>query len=42
MNALKDKRKELESFLKKNKIKFNKNREYAMTMLAEHYESLKN
>jgi len=42
MNALKDKKKELESFLKKNKIKFNKNREYAMTMLAEHYESLKN
>jgi hypothetical protein len=42
MNALKDKKKELDVFLKKNKIKFNRNREYAMTLLAEHYESLKN
>jgi hypothetical protein len=42
MNVLKDKKKELDSFLKKDKIKFNKNRELSMTMLAEHYEFLKN
>ena len=41
MNALKDKKKELDIFLKKNKIKFNKNREYAMTRMAEYYESIK-
>ena len=36
-----DKRMELEKFLKKNKIKFKKQPEYAMTRMAEYYDSLK-
>ena len=42
MDVFRDKKKELDNYLKKNKIKFNRNREYAMTIMAEHYESLKN
>jgi hypothetical protein len=42
LNVLSDKKKELEIFLKKNKIKFNKDREYAMTQLSAYYDSLKN
>jgi hypothetical protein len=41
MDVFRDKKKELDNYLKKNKIKFNNNREYAMTFLAEHYEFLK-
>jgi len=42
LKVLSDKRKELEMFLKKNKIKFNQNREYAMAQLSEQYDRLKN
>jgi hypothetical protein len=42
LNVLKDKKPELDKFLKKNKIKFKKNPEFAMIKLAEYYDSLRN
>jgi hypothetical protein len=42
LKIMSDKRKELEAFLKKNQIKFSKNREYAMAQLSEYYDRLKN
>jgi len=41
LEVLEDKKGELEIYLKKNKIKFNKNREYSIAQLSEYYDRLK-
>jgi hypothetical protein len=42
LNVFEDKKMVMEKFLKKNKIRFRKNPEYAMIRLAEYYDSLSN
>ncbi len=40
LNLMKDKRAELKQTLRKHKVKFRKNREYAMKLLTEYYDAL--
>jgi hypothetical protein len=40
LKLMKDKRSELKQTLRKHKVKFRKNREYAMKLMAEQYDAL--
>jgi len=40
LNVLKDKKKDLQQFIRTNKIKYRKNKEQAMAMIAEYYDHL--